>query len=343
MDNTAKSLESRRKTVVEAEYLYGLIGMSGFIAGLYILFTVHWMIGVTVIAFDFWLLFSLLSRLTKDKEAAFQESCDLHHVAYKPNYSDPQRDYFLGISEDRAELLIQFRVGQGAIQERFVTLPEILGMELLVGDRIVYRTGPTTSSLNRSPYDTVFSGVGSIAGILSGGQYGHGKIGRVALKLLTNDLDDPLIEIPFLTGTSKTSSPDTQARLSLAEKWTNLIGLMQSHSLESGTTSPAKEMESLPNIMECPAMEKTQSKYAPLESRLLAESQTTKELTLSFAEIEKSINAALPQSARKYRQWWSNQTDVKTRPQSRAWLSAGFHVDTVHLGSTDAWVRFKRS
>ena len=85
-----------------------------------------------------------------------------------------------------------------------------------------------------------------------------------------------------------------------------------------------------------------QTKYEPLELHLRKVPTGTKEVTLSFAEIERIIGAPLPASAKSHRPWWGNQKDSKTRPQAHAWLSAGFLVDTVNQGGNAA-VRFKRA
>ena len=86
-----------------------------------------------------------------------------------------------------------------------------------------------------------------------------------------------------------------------------------------------------------------QSKYEQLELYLRAVSPGTREVTLSFAEIEHILGASLPASAKTHRPWWGNQKDSKTRPQAHAWLSAGFVVDTVNQGCSNASVRFKRA
>jgi hypothetical protein len=85
-----------------------------------------------------------------------------------------------------------------------------------------------------------------------------------------------------------------------------------------------------------------QTKYEPLELHLRAVPAKTKEVTLSFIEIEGILGASLPASARTHRPWWANQKDSKTRPQARAWLAAGFEVDAVNQGGS-ASVRFKRA
>jgi hypothetical protein len=84
------------------------------------------------------------------------------------------------------------------------------------------------------------------------------------------------------------------------------------------------------------------NKYEPLELHLRAAAVGARELTLSFAEIERILGARLPASAKSHRAWWSNQRDSKTRPQAHAWLSAGFLVDMVNQGG-NASIRFKRA
>lgn len=86
-----------------------------------------------------------------------------------------------------------------------------------------------------------------------------------------------------------------------------------------------------------------QTKYEPLELHLRAVPAETREVTLSFAEIEQILGAPLPASAKAHRPWWGNQKDSKTRPQAHAWLSAGFLVDTVNQGNSNGSVRFKRA
>jgi hypothetical protein len=83
-------------------------------------------------------------------------------------------------------------------------------------------------------------------------------------------------------------------------------------------------------------------KYEPLELHLRFLGAHTSDVTLSFAEIERILGAPLPVSARTHRPWWGNQKNSKVRPQAHAWLSAGFIVDAVNFGGTNASVRFKR-
>lgn len=47
----------------------------------------------------------------------------------------------------------------------------------------------------------------------------------------------------------------------------------------------------------------------------------------SFSEVEWILGQPLPQSARKYRQWWANAN----RPQSVYWAAAGWQTKKVDL------------
>ena len=83
-------------------------------------------------------------------------------------------------------------------------------------------------------------------------------------------------------------------------------------------------------------------KYESLEIYLQNKPKSYNEVSLSFREIESIIGAQLPASSRKYREWWSNQKDSKTRPQAKAWLSAGFIVETVQQKTDGGSVNFRR-
>lgn len=81
------------------------------------------------------------------------------------------------------------------------------------------------------------------------------------------------------------------------------------------------------------------SKYEPLREYLAAE-QEQKTVRLTFSEIEGLVGEPLPDSAHKYREWWSNQSNVANRPQARAWTEAGFSVQGVD--QSQGWVEFVR-
>lgn len=79
------------------------------------------------------------------------------------------------------------------------------------------------------------------------------------------------------------------------------------------------------------------NKYDPLQTYL--DRHEADRCTLSFAEIERIVGAALPRSAREHRQWWENQEDTRNRPQAKAWQSVGWEVRSVQLGQRVEFVR----
>jgi hypothetical protein len=86
------------------------------------------------------------------------------------------------------------------------------------------------------------------------------------------------------------------------------------------------------NIKEGSKIEKGRSemvgKYSQLERHLSLLPFEQHEVTLSFVQIERILNDKLPLSAQRYRAWWSNETEG-SHVQARAWLDAGWLVDTV--------------
>jgi hypothetical protein len=84
------------------------------------------------------------------------------------------------------------------------------------------------------------------------------------------------------------------------------------------------------------------SKYDPLQWYLLERAASHREISLSLDQIEAIIGATLPDSARKYRDWWSNQSDVSRRPNAKAWMDAGYKVELVGPKSVVTSVRFIR-
>lgn len=71
------------------------------------------------------------------------------------------------------------------------------------------------------------------------------------------------------------------------------------------------------------------SKYDSL-SLYLAKSAANSQhkVSLPLSKIENILQFRLPQSASKYRTWWTNN---KTHPQARAWLDVGWKVSHIDL------------
>ncbi len=67
-------------------------------------------------------------------------------------------------------------------------------------------------------------------------------------------------------------------------------------------------------------------------------------INLNLENVEKIIESLLPPSAKAHPQWWANQTKTHTRPQARAWTSAGYKVETVNLArGTISFCRIENS
>ena len=70
------------------------------------------------------------------------------------------------------------------------------------------------------------------------------------------------------------------------------------------------------------------SKYSPLEDYLLR--QGARRVTLSFDDVAHVIGDVLPASATTHAEWWGNTQDAG-HVQAKAWLGAGWKVDSVSL------------
>ena len=72
-----------------------------------------------------------------------------------------------------------------------------------------------------------------------------------------------------------------------------------------------------------------ESRYSPLAIWLQSQTGGTSKVQLSFAEIEEIIEGELPNSARKHRAWWAN--DSAGHSHSQLWLEAGWRASFVSL------------
>jgi hypothetical protein len=68
-------------------------------------------------------------------------------------------------------------------------------------------------------------------------------------------------------------------------------------------------------------------KYEPLSVHLAGRGLAREIMT--FAEIERVIGASLPRSARDHAAWWGNELVPGSHVQSRAWLEAGYRVESI--------------
>ena len=82
-------------------------------------------------------------------------------------------------------------------------------------------------------------------------------------------------------------------------------------------------------------------KYTPLEYYLKEISTTQKEVTLSFAQIEKILKSKLPASAYEDNRWWEHETEGN-HVDKRAWSTAGWKVAEVDVkGKRARFIRVK--
>ncbi|MFC0524501.1 hypothetical protein ACFFGV_13075 [Pontibacillus salicampi] len=79
---------------------------------------------------------------------------------------------------------------------------------------------------------------------------------------------------------------------------------------------------------------KTRGKYGPLYDYL--EGHGDDKVYLSFTEIQAILGTTLPLSAYRQSTWWSNDS---SHAQAKAWLSAGFRIQSAYLGN---YVIFER-
>jgi hypothetical protein len=81
-------------------------------------------------------------------------------------------------------------------------------------------------------------------------------------------------------------------------------------------------------------------KYTPLEKYLSDLPESTREITLTFEQIEKILADKLPQSAYDHRAWWANERDGN-HVHAHAWLNVGWKVESVDQNRV--WVKFQRA
>jgi hypothetical protein len=83
-----------------------------------------------------------------------------------------------------------------------------------------------------------------------------------------------------------------------------------------------------------------QCKYTPLENYLRPLSANQTALTLSFEQVEQSMQSKLPKSA-YLRLSWRDNVVCSRFSHKHAWLHAGWQVEMVDLSGK--WVRFIRT
>jgi hypothetical protein len=81
------------------------------------------------------------------------------------------------------------------------------------------------------------------------------------------------------------------------------------------------------------------SKYDPLYKWL--HSQSAKNVSATFAQIEVVLGFELPETARDKAQWWANEVGDTRHVQCQAWMDAGF--ETRNLNITKESVEFVKA
>lgn len=218
---------STKHIAVWNQRLGPFVGGLAFLFGILLMFAVNWVLGLVVIISSVAGIAIMMSQIADDRASEFEATCKQRGFAYKSNLSDPEAELFLGLSENEAMMLVQFRTSDYEVKERLINIREILNVELVVDDLSVYKAGPVASLSAAAIGGIIYGGAGAVVGSLTTGHIGQGKIGRVTLKLRVNDIEDPLVEIIFVNKPAKASSLETQKRLGLAEKLANLIEVMR--------------------------------------------------------------------------------------------------------------------
>src|SRR5712692_3252834 len=83
-------------------------------------------------------------------------------------------------------------------------------------------------------------------------------------------------------------------------------------------------------------------RYEPLRRYLAGLPKELLSVELTFAQIEELIGEPLPTAASDYA-WWRTDEGTPNSGQSRAWLQAGFGVESIACPSEKSgWVSFVR-
>jgi hypothetical protein len=81
-------------------------------------------------------------------------------------------------------------------------------------------------------------------------------------------------------------------------------------------------------------------KYKPLEKYLSDLSESKREITLTFEQIEKILALKLPASAYEDRRWWDHETEGN-HVNKRAWANAGWKIESLDVN--EKWVKLVRA
>jgi len=221
------SYSEKIQSNIPGENIRGILCSFLFIFGLFLGFSVGWVTGGIVIIIS--IVFAMPSHLKEEelKITNFDDQCNKHNVIYKPDLSDAKRHFFIGVSEEKGTLLIEIRISDHEIERFFIDANEILNVELSIDDNAIYKAGPVASISAAALGGLAFGGAGAIVGSLTTASIGKGKLRNLCLKMRINNIDSPLMQIPFLTKAIKSSSPNATQILMIADKWANLVEVIR--------------------------------------------------------------------------------------------------------------------
>ena len=124
-----------------------------------------------------------------------------------------------------------------------------------------------------------------------------------------------------------------QQRLA-APRAADIAGAPRSPTPSPLPTPPANEAVELA----AEAVQPEDSRYSRLALHLQSQPLRQVSIALRLEDIEKIIQGHLPDSARRHRSWWAN--DSQSHIQSRQWLDAGWRVSEIDL--SEGRVTFER-
>ena len=140
----------------------------------------------------------LARSIYKTTGKKFTLRCQELGYTYKLGLSHGVYGFRIAVSPDGKSILIRTGHGLNAA-EYMLSVPEILNIELRVGESVVYRAGPITTLGAAALGGLAFGEGGAIVGALAAGKIGdNSKVSSVDLIFRINNPENPTVIIPFL-------------------------------------------------------------------------------------------------------------------------------------------------
>lgn len=207
--------------------IIGLFGsfiiLSGIVAYIYI----SWEISTGICITGFVIAIIGIYKKSKAEKHFFLNLCADGGYVYSETLSDDTNGYYIGINEGQGRIIVQYPTSADETEVSELDVTRILHVELNVNNHAVYKAGPIMTLSSAAVGGIAFGGVGAIVGSISSQSIGSGKVGQITLTLRLDDLEKPLVRVPFLWKPQKASSASTKARMTLAENWTNAIEVLR--------------------------------------------------------------------------------------------------------------------